>query len=64
MIASIVIGSGNTRQKIDLPCSSNRKQHVQSRIDFGNKIKSLYLFPKGRGFKAAKARGQRAISAS
>ncbi|AXN53719.1 hypothetical protein SPS_8 [Sphingomonas phage Scott] len=56
MIARIVTGSGRTRQSFDLPCSNNRKEHVTARIGVGNKIKQA-LWPKGKGFKAAQARG-------
>lgn len=58
MIARIVTGSGRTRCVFDLPCSTNRKEHVTARIGVGNLIKRA-LWPKGRGFKAAKARGER-----
>ena len=56
MIARIVTGSGRTRNSFALPCSTNRKDHVTARIGLGNALKG-YLWPKGRGFKAAKARG-------
>lgn len=62
MIARIVTGSGRTRRVFDLPCSANRKEHVTARIGVGNKIKQA-LWPQGRGFKAAKARGLAAVSA-
>jgi len=63
MIARIVTGSGRNRQSFDLPVSLDRKKHVSDRIAVGNKIKSLFLFPNGRGFAAAKARGLAAVSA-
>lgn len=63
MIARIVTGSGRTRSVFDLPCSNDRKRHVADRIAVGNKIKSLFLFPNGKGFAAAKARGAAAVSA-
>jgi len=56
MIARIVTGSGRNRRSFDLPCSTNRKEHVTARIGVGNKIKQA-LWPQGRGFKASQARG-------
>ena len=60
MIARIITGSGRTRRVFDLPCSTNRKEHVTARIGVGNLIKQA-LWPKGRGFKAAQARGAQAL---
>lgn len=62
MIARIVIGSGRTRRVFDLPCSNNRKEHVTARIGISNKIKQA-MWPQGRGFRAAKARGERRAAA-
>lgn len=39
------------------------KDAKADRIAVGNKIKSLFLFPNGKGFAAAKARGAAAVSA-
>lgn len=61
MIARIVTGSGRNRRSFDLPCSNNRKEHVTARIGVGNLIKQA-LWPQGKGFKAAKARGERRAS--
>lgn len=58
MIARIVTGSGRSRSVFDLPCSTNRKEHVTRRIAIGNQIKAV-LWPQGKGFKAAKVRGER-----
>jgi len=63
MIARIVIGSGKGRESYDIPCSTNRKEHVAKRIAFGNILKSNYLWPQGKGFKSAKARGAAAVAA-
>lgn len=56
MIASIIVGSGNKRTKIDLPTSRDE------RVKLGNKIKSLRLFPTQRAFNEAKARGNAAAT--
>lgn len=73
MITSIVIGSGARRVKFDVPARDaskpgewpNGRVRVGSqpaRIAMGNKIKSGYLWPNGRGFRGAKARGERAVA--
>ena len=59
MIASIVIGSGNRRQVHALPATFSRKEHVARRMAVGNLIKGKYLWPDGKGYKAAQARGER-----
>lgn len=64
MIARIVTGRGNNRRTHDLPVSLDRKQHVSERITMGNILKSNYLFPNGKGFKQAKARGLAAVGAA
>lgn len=63
MIARIVTGSGRNRRSFDLPCSTVRKDHVTARIGVGNVLKGM-LWPKGKGFKQAKARGLAAVGAT
>lgn len=63
MIASIVIGRGNRRQVFDIPATfSSRKEHVAARLKVGNLIKSKYLWPDGRGYKAALNAGRKRLS--
>lgn len=64
MIATITLGRGNKARTFDLPCNSNRKVHVDERIKVGNILKSNFLFPQGKGFKEAKARGAAAMEAA
>lgn len=59
MIARIVIGSGADRLVVPLPCLTNRKDHNEARRPFAVKLKQT-LWPNGRGFRAAKARGEAA----
>lgn len=51
---------GNAPQTGRIPLTKDAKAE---RIAIGNKIKSIFLWPNGRGFAAAKARGLAAVSA-
>lgn len=72
MITSIVVGRGNKRTVFVVPAEDRSKPGwpngrirvgtQKDRLAVGNLLKSRVLWPNGRGFRAAKSRGEMALS--